>query len=96
MSNFLEIGIVIAVIGIQTFSGYLGNKYLGAILPIVFSLIVIYLFITGKLTVSFRDILMPFVGLFALLGIYESADQSKKAKIKKEMEKMKAKDHISQ
>lgn len=37
---------------------------------------------------------MPFIGLFALLGIYESANQSRKSKIKKEMEKMKAKDHI--
>ncbi|MEO2553532.1 hypothetical protein [Enterococcus casseliflavus] len=96
MNNFWEILFIVAIIGFQSFAGYLGNKYVGAILPVVFSLIVISLFVTGKLTVSFRDILMPFVGLFALLGIYESADQSKKAKIKKEMEKMKAKDHISQ
>ena len=96
MSNFLEIGIVIAVIGIQTFSGHLGNKYLGAILPIIFSGIVAFLFVRGNLSFSFRDILMPFIGLFALFGIFESANQSRKSKIKKEMEKMKAKDHIKQ
>ncbi|MBE9909365.1 hypothetical protein [Enterococcus casseliflavus] len=96
MNNFWEILFIVAVIGFQSFAGYLGNKYLGAILPIVFSLIVIYLFLTGNLTFSFKDILMPFVGLFVLIGMYESADQSKKAKIKKEMEKMKAKDHINQ
>ncbi|NTK33096.1 hypothetical protein HQ655_13225 [Enterococcus faecium] len=96
MSNILEIGIVIAVIGIQTFSGYLGNKYLGAILPIIFSGIVVFLFVRGNLSFSFSDILMPFIGLITLIGSYESANQSRKSKIKKEMEKMKAKDHIKQ
>lgn len=31
MDNLIEILIIIAVIAIQTFSGYIGNKYLGSI-----------------------------------------------------------------
>jgi hypothetical protein len=64
--------------------------------PIIFSGIVVFLFVRGNLSFSFRDILMLFIGLFALFGIYESANQSRKRKIRKEMERMKAKDHIKQ
>lgn len=83
MSNIYEILIIIAVIGFQTFSVHIGNKYLGSILPVIFTGVIVYLFVFGNLTLSFRNILMPFIGYFALFAIYESAKESKKSKIKK-------------
>ena len=71
MNNFWEILFIVAIIGFQSFAGYLGNKYVGAILPVVFSLIEAELDL-----VLGNDITSP-------VAIHE-------------MEKMKAKDHISQ
>lgn len=96
MSNIYEILIIIGVIGFQTFSGHIGNKYLGSILPLVFTGIILYIVVSGHFSLSFRDILMPVIGYLALFAIYESAKESKKSKIRKEIEKMKAKDHIKQ
>ena len=92
MNNILELLLIIFVIAFQTLSGYLGKKYLGAILPIIFSGLVVYIVIRGQLDFSFKNILIPFVGLVALICMYESGKESKKKKLEKELEKMKAKD----
>ncbi len=92
MSSLLEIVMIVAVIALQTFAGYIGNKYMGAVLPIVFTGIVVYLFISGNLTLSFSDIFMPIIGPLVLIGIYESGKESKKKKVEKEMDKMRARD----
>ncbi len=44
MTNILVIVIIAGVIGLQTIAGYLGNKYLGLILPILFIGVVFSLF----------------------------------------------------
>ncbi|MFD2391345.1 hypothetical protein ACK4CS_08895 [Enterococcus gallinarum] len=95
MSNLMEILIIIAVIAFQTLSGYIGNKYMGAILPLIFSGLVIYIILSGNLNLSVRNVLMPIIGLVALICIYEGGKESKKKKTIKEMEKMKAKDILN-
>ena len=94
MTNIFEILIIVGIVALQTFLGYRGNKYLGAILPVLFCGAVIFLFVRGYLSFSFKDMLMPLIGFLSLIAVYERANQSRKAKIKTEMEKMKAQDHI--
>lgn len=83
MTNIVAILIIACIIGFQTFAGYLGNKYLGCILPILFIVIVLYLFLRGNLTFSVRDILMPLVGILSLAMIYERADKTRQLKQKR-------------
>lgn len=83
MTNIVVIVIIAGVIGLQTLAGYFGNKYLGFILPILFIVIVLYLFLRGNLTFSVRDILMPLVGIISLVMIYERADKARQLKQKR-------------
>ncbi|KAA9179866.1 hypothetical protein F6X86_03710 [Enterococcus durans] len=92
MTNILELLLIVFVIAFQTLSGYLGKKYLGAILPVIFSGLVVYIVISGHWNLSLKNILIPFVGLIALICMYEGGKESKKKKLTKELEKMKAKD----
>ncbi|KXT59256.1 hypothetical protein [Lactococcus sp. DD01] len=92
MSNLINIIIIITVISVQTIFGKLGNRYLGAILPLAFAGAVLYFLFTGKLEFSFQDIVMPFIGEITLIGIYAVAEDSRKSKLKKQLDKMKAKD----
>ncbi|EGO8836903.1 hypothetical protein D7L35_13640 [Enterococcus faecalis] len=95
MNNLIEVLIVIGIIAFQTLSGYIGNKYMGAILPLIFSGLVIYIIVAGDLNLSLKNVLMPIIGLVALICIYEGGKESKKKKTVKEMEKMKAKDILN-
>lgn len=45
-----------------------------------------------KLGLNFKDVLMPFIGEIALIGAYTSGEESRKKKMNKELERMKAKD----
>lgn len=92
MSNLITILGIVAVIAFQDFSGRIGNRYLGAILPIVFAGFVFFFLFTGELGLNFKDILMPFIGEIALIGAYTSGEESRKKKMNKELERMKAKD----
>lgn len=92
MSNLITILGIVAVIAFQDFSGRIGNRYLGAILPIVFAGFVLFFLFTGKLGLNFKDVLMPFIGEIALIGAYTSGEESRKKKMNKELERMKAKD----
>lgn len=83
MNNGLEIVLIIGVIAFQTLAGYIGNKYLGAILPIIFSGIIIYLAAVGQLDFSFRSISISLLGLSALIGVYEGGKESKKKRAAK-------------
>lgn len=95
MNNLIEVLIVIGIIAFQTLSGYIGNKYMGAILPFIFSGIVIYIIVAGDLNLSLKNVLMPIIGLVSLICMYEGGKESKKKKTVKEMEKMKAKDILN-
>lgn len=83
MTNIVVIVIIVGSIGLQTIAGYLGNKYLGLILPILFIGIVLYLFLRGNLMFSVRDILIPLVGILSLAMIYERADKARQLKQKR-------------
>lgn len=58
----------------------------------IFSGLVVYIVISGHWNLSLKNILIPFVGLIALICMYEGGKESKKKKLTKELEKMKAKD----
>lgn len=88
----LELVLIVLVIALQTTFGYLENKKLGAILPVLSILLFVYLFVSGVIEFSVIDILLPLVGLFALVSLWENGRKSKYEKRKKELEKMKAKD----
>lgn len=92
MSNLIEIAVIIAVIGWQHFTGYLKNKYLGALLPIIFTATVLFFLFKGQLHLNFSDIVMPIFGLVVLLGMYTDGSHSKEKKVQRELEKMKATD----
>lgn len=95
MGNLIELLIIVVIIGFQTFSGYIGNKYLGSILPIIFLGFVGFFLFKGALGFNFKDIIMPFLGFFILVMIYEGGRETKKNKVKKELDKMKAKDILN-
>ncbi|EGO8197468.1 hypothetical protein E5K21_002673 [Enterococcus faecalis] len=92
MISILTIIAIVSVIAWQDFSGRIGNRYLGAILPIIFAGFVFFFLFTGKLGLNFKDIFMPFIGEIALISAYGTGEQSRKKKLDKELAKMKAKD----
>lgn len=92
MSNLVEVLIMIVVIGFQTFCGYIRNKYLGSILPVIFLSFIVFFLFKGALAFNFKDIILPLIGTLALLMIYQGGKEAKQNKVKKELEKMKAKD----
>lgn len=92
MSTVLDLIVIVGTIAFQTYSGYRNNKWMGAILPLIFAVLVIFFIFKGTLTWSFRDIIMPILGIAILLNLYSSGVEYKKRKIKKELDKMKAKD----
>lgn len=92
MGNLLELLLVVAIIAFQTFCGYIGNKYLGMILPLTFLGFVLFFLSQGALSFNFKDIIMPFFGPLILAFTYDGGKQARKKKIKKELDKMKAKD----
>ena len=96
MELIIKIASIIFVVLFQRLAGYMGNKFLGAILPVLFTGFVFYMFISRNLSFSFRDIFMPLVGILVLLGMYVDGSEYKKKKLARELEKMKAKDHIQQ
>ena len=88
----IKISLIVGIIFFQTWFGYLENKLLGAILPITSIILYIYLLINGYLSFGFITIIMPFIGLLALISLWETGKKNKKDKQKKEIDKMKAKD----
>lgn len=62
--------LIIFIIIIQTLLGYIQNVWLGSILPIISIILSIYVFINGMLDLRILDLLMPFVGLFGLIGAW--------------------------
>ena len=94
MSSFLLILFIVALIAFQSFAGYKQNKYLGAIIPVVFCAIVLYLMVMTDYHWNFRNIVMPMIGLVSFIGIYNAGSESKKKKLQQELDKMKAKDSM--
>lgn len=93
---YISIVIVLVSLGcLQYYFGYKDYKKLGIILPVIFIGLVIFFIIKGTMTFSVRDILMPIIGLFVQIGVWDSGYQKKQKEINKELDKMKAKDQQS-
>lgn len=71
MGNFIFIIFTIGCLLFQILTGYLGNKYLGMILPVILLVFIGYLIYIGAWTWRLGDILMPFIALGALTLIYQ-------------------------
>ncbi|KRN97759.1 hypothetical protein [Companilactobacillus kimchiensis] len=70
--------LTILIVAFQSFAGYKHNKYLGMILPVIFIGSIIYLMAAGRFELTTRNIVMPIVGLVALIGLYGFAGRTKK------------------
>lgn len=81
------------LLAIQYFLSRTGNKIMGAIVPIIFVIILIYLYLTEKLGLNiWGTIIFGVIGLLFLLGQWDSAQKDNKKKMKKELDKMEGKD----
>lgn len=92
MTNLIIIFVIIICIAIQSLAGYYNKKIIGLILPLMLLIFVVFLFFTGNLKFSFSDIMIPLLGIFALLYLYENGSKQSKKKIEREIEITKAKD----
>ncbi|TLF42364.1 hypothetical protein FEI14_05590 [Lacticaseibacillus zeae] len=78
----LEIVMIVAIISLQTFFGYIGNKILGALLPVALMVVYIYFIAQGQIHFSIIDIVLPIVGLMALISIWAGGRKTKLRKTK--------------
>lgn len=73
-----------ALLAIQYFLSRTGNKMVGAIVPVIFVIVLIYLYLTEKLGLNiWGAIIFGFIGLLFLLGQWDSAQKDKKKKMEK-------------
>lgn len=79
----IKILLIVGIIFFQTWFGYLENKILGAILPVTSIILYIYLLVNGYLSFGFITIIMPFIGLFALISLWETGKKLKKTNKRK-------------
>ncbi|MEB7752757.1 hypothetical protein [Staphylococcus pseudoxylosus] len=83
------------LLAIQYFLSRTGNKIVGAVVPIIFIIVLIYLYLLEKLGVNiWGAIIFGFIGLLFLLGQWDSAQKDNKKKTKKELDKIEGKDLI--
>lgn len=81
------------LLAIQYFLSRTGNKIVGAIAPVIFVIVLIYLYLTEKLGLNiWGAIIFGVIGLLFLLGQWDSAQKDKKKKMEKELDKMEGKD----
>ncbi|MEB6060013.1 hypothetical protein BU120_10775 [Staphylococcus xylosus] len=83
------------LLAIQYFLSRTGNKMVGAIVPVIFVIVLIYLYLTEKLGLNiWGAIIFGFIGLLFLLAQWDSAQKDNKKKTKKELDKIEGKDLI--
>lgn len=92
MSEIFTWIVAIAVIVSQVFFGYVENKYLGAVYPVLFLGFVLLIIFTGNMVISFRSIVLPISGTVILILLWEAGKTKKVKKRQRELEKMKAMD----
>ncbi|MBM6637833.1 hypothetical protein [Staphylococcus xylosus] len=80
---------------IQYFLSRTGNKIVGAIVPVIFVIVLIYLYLSEKLALNiWGAVIFGIIGLLFLLGQWDSAQKDNKKKTKKELDKIEGKDLI--
>lgn len=83
------------LLAIQYFLSRTGNKIVGAIVPVIFVIVLIYLYLSEKLALNiWGAIIFGVIGLLFLLGQWDSAQKDNKKKTKKELDKIEGKDLI--
>lgn len=90
----LIMGLTLLVIGVQSLFGYKKWKAAGWVLPLTLLGFVLYCAFRGLMKFNVRDILMPLLGLLALGMLWQRGADRAEQKRQKELEKMKAKDHL--
>ncbi|MEB6319797.1 hypothetical protein MXM74_02545 [Staphylococcus xylosus] len=90
----LSPGIFYAVLlAIQYFLSRTGNKIVGAIVPVLFVIVLIYLYLSEMLGLNiWGAIIFGIIGLLFLLGQWDSAQKDNKKKMEKELDKIEGKD----
>lgn len=77
------------LLAIQYFLSRTGNKIVGAIVPVLFVIVLIYLYLSEKLGLNlWGAIIFGIIGLLFLLGQWDSAQKDNKKKTKKELDKV--------
>lgn len=77
------------LLAIQYFLSRTGNKIVGAIVPVLFVIVLIYLYLSEKLGLNiWGAIIFGIIGLLFLLGQWDSAQKDNKKKTKKESDKV--------
>lgn len=72
------------LLAIQYFLSRTGNKMVGAIVPVIFVIVLIYLYLTEKLGLNiWGAVIFGIIGLLFLLGQWDSAQKDKKKKMEK-------------
>ena len=78
---------------IQYFLSKTGNKIIGSIVPLLFIVVLVVLYMTGKLGLNiWGTLIFGVIGLLFLLGQWSSAQKDNKKKEQKELDKMISKD----
>lgn len=91
MNEIITIVILIIMLAIQYYLSSSTNKYLGLIVPIVFSGFVIFMLVTDRLGIITSLVLLV-LGLIFLLEQWYKGQKNNKRKMNKELTKMKSKD----
>ncbi|MEY8603644.1 hypothetical protein AALK46_07945 [Staphylococcus nepalensis] len=90
---FLPVILYAILFAIQYFLSKTGNKLVGAIVPLLFVMALIYLYSTEKLGLNiWGTLIFGVIGLLFLLGQWENAQKDNKKKAQKELHKMEGKD----
>lgn len=91
MYELLSILILIIMFGLQYFLSTRSNKFLGAIIPIIFIIFVAFMYFSNNLGLITSIVLLA-LGLILLIEQWYKGNKQKKVKYDKEMVKMKGKD----
>lgn len=91
MYELLSILILIVMFGVQYFLSTRSNKFLGAIIPILFVIFVTFMYFNNNLG-PITSIVLLVLGLILLFEQWYKGNKQKKVNSDKEMVKMKGKD----
>ena len=91
MYDLLSILILIIMFGLQYFLSTRSNKFLGAIIPIIFIIFVAFMYFSNNLG-PITSIVLLALGLILLIEQWYKGNKQKKVNYDKEMVKMRGKD----
>ena len=90
---FLPVILYAILFAVQYFLSKTGNKIIGGIVPALFIVALVVLYMTGKLGLNiWGAIMVGVIGLLLLLGEWDSAQKDNKKKEQRELDKMIGKD----